>query len=105
MDEAAKAAPDDLKVLLLRAVTNEALPRFLGRKRVAHQQLEELERRVAADAAKLDAADRQLLYLNAGQAASEAGETERARALWQRGLTIKADARLKKEIQAALARE
>lgn len=105
MDEAAKAAPDDLKVLLLRAVTNEALPRFLGRKRVAHQQLEELERRVAADAAKLDAADRQLLYLNAGQAASEAGETERARALWQRGLTIKADAKLKKEIQAALARE
>ena len=35
MDEAAAAAPNDANVLLLRAVTNEALPVFLGRRKVA----------------------------------------------------------------------
>ena len=42
MDEAAAAAPNDADVLLLRAVTNEALPVFLGRRKVARAQLDEL---------------------------------------------------------------
>ncbi len=42
MDEAAAAAPDNGDVLLLRAVTNEALPVFLGRRKAARAQLDEL---------------------------------------------------------------
>jgi len=103
MDEAATTAPNDAHVLLLRAVTNEALPVFLGQRKVAHKQLIELVALVEKDPAKLSPADRQLLYLNAGEAAQRAGEKARARELWKRGLTITADAKLNGEIRAALA--
>jgi Tfp pilus assembly protein PilF len=52
--------------------------------------------------AKLKPADQQLLYLNAGEAAKRAGDKERARELWKRGLTITADEKLTAEIQAAM---
>ena len=103
MDEAAAAAPNDANVLLLRAVTNEALPVFLGRRKVARAQLDELLALLAKGSAKLKPADQQLLYLNAGEAAKRAGEKERARELWRRGAALKADAKLTQEIAAALA--
>ena len=103
MDEAAAAAPNDADVLLLRAVTNEALPGFLGRRKVAHTQLDELLALLEKGSAKLKPADQQLLYLNAGEAAKRAGEKERARELWRRGAALKADAKLTQEIAAALA--
>ncbi len=104
MDEAVAAAPGDADVALTRAVTNEALPIFLGRRKVARAQLDELLALVEKDPAKLGPADRQLLYLNAGEAARHAGDKERARHLWQRGLTITANAKLSAEIREALAR-
>ena len=104
MDEAAAAAPNDANVLLLRAVTNEALPVFLGRRKVARAQLDELLALLAKGSAKLKPADQQLLYLNAGEAAKQAGEKERARELWRQGAALKADAKLTQEIAAALAR-
>jgi hypothetical protein len=102
MDEAAAAAPNDAKVLLLRAVTEEALPVFLGRRKAAREQLNELVALLEKDPLKLPPADQQLLYLNAGEAAQRAGEKARARALWERGLAIAADAKLKAEIRTAL---
>ena len=104
MDEAVAAAPGDADVALTRAVTNEALPIFLGRRKVARAQLNELLALVGKDPAKPGPADRQLLYLNAGEAARHAGDKERARDLWERGLTITADAKLNAEIREALAR-
>ncbi|MBA3544565.1 MAG: hypothetical protein H0T83_09040 [Chthoniobacterales bacterium] len=103
MDEAAAAAPKNANVLLTRAVTNEALPVFLGRRKAARAQLEELVAQVEKDPAALKPADKQLLYLNAGQAAQHAGDKKRATELWQRGLGIVADAKLTAEIKAALA--
>jgi exonuclease VII small subunit len=103
MDEAAAAAPNDGDVLLLRAVTNEALPAFLGRRKVARAQLDELLSRLEKGSAKLKPSDQQLLYLNAGEAAQRAGDKERALALWRRGAALKADAKLTEEITAALA--
>jgi hypothetical protein len=103
MDEAAAAAPNNADVLLLRAVTNEALPVFLGQRKVAHAQLDELLARLEKGSAKLKPADQQLLYLNAGEAAKRAGDKERARELWRRGAALKADAKLTQEITAALA--
>ena len=103
MDEAAAAASDDARVQLTRAVTNEALPTFLGRRKVARQQLDQLVALVERDPAKLKPADQQLLYLNAGEAAKRAGDKERARELWRRGAALKADAKLTQEIKTALA--
>ena len=103
MDEAAAGAPENAPVLLTRAVTNQALPVFLGRRKVARAQLEELVTMVEREPEKLKPSDRQLLYLNAGQAAQHAGDRARAVELWQRGLTIKADARLTQEIRTAMA--
>jgi hypothetical protein len=102
MDEAAAAAPNGADVLLLRAVTNEALPVFLGRRNVARAQLNELVGLVEKGSAKLKPADQQLLYLNAGEAAKRAGDKERARKLWLRGLTITADEKLTAEIRTAM---
>jgi len=103
MDEAAAAAPGDAHVQLTRAVTNEALPTFLGRRKVAREQLDQLVAQVEKDPAKLKPADQQLLYLNAGEAAKRAGDKERARELWRDGAALKADAKLTQEIKTALA--
>jgi hypothetical protein len=103
MDAAAAAAPQNASVQLTRAVTNQALPVFLGRHGVARAQLDGLVMQVKKNPEILSPAKRQLLYLNAGQAARRAGEKARATELWQRGLTIKADGKLTAEIETALA--
>src|SRR4030095_6664419 len=103
MDEAAAAVPNGADVPLLRAVTNEALPGFLGRRKVAHTQLDELLALLEKGSVKLKPSDQQLLSLNAGEAAKRAGDKERARELWRRGAALKADAKLTQEIAAALA--
>lgn len=102
MDEAAAAVPDNGNVQLTRAVTNEALPVFLGRRKVAREQLEQLVAQIEKDPAKLAPADQQLLYLNAGEAAKKAGDPVRARELWQRGAALKSDPKLTGEIETAL---
>ena len=103
MDEAAAGAPENANVQLTRAVTNEALPIFLGRRKIARAQLDELLAMVEKDPAKLKPADQQLLYLNAGEAAKRAGDKARAAELWRRGAAINADAKLTREITTALA--
>lgn len=103
MDEAAAAAPGNASVQLNRAVTNEALPAFLGRRKIAREQLDRLVLQVENDPAALTPADRQLLYLNAGEAAQRAGDASRAHALWQRGAALQADPRLTQEIASAIA--
>lgn len=104
MDEAAAAAPADANVQLNRAITNAAMPAFLGRRKVAREQLDQLVVQVEKNPAALTPADQQLLYLNAGEAAARVGDPGRARLLWQRGLAIAADQKLSKEIQEALDR-
>jgi hypothetical protein len=103
MDEAAAAVPENGNVQLTRAVTNEALPVFLGRRKVAREQLEQLVVQIEKEPAKLAPADQQLLYLNAGEAAKKAGDPARARELWQRGAALKSDPKLTAEIETALA--
>ncbi len=103
MDEAAAAAPENARVQLTRAITTNAFPAILGHRKEARAQLEKLVAEVEKKSDKLSATDRQLLYLNAGEAAQKAGETDRARTLWKRGLKIEGDAKLSAEIKAALA--
>ena len=102
MDAAAAAAPGNARVQLIRAVTNEALPIFLGRRAIARQQLDALVVQVEADPERLNPSDRQLLYLNAGEAAKHAGNSARAAELWRRGIAIDADPTLTRQIKATL---
>jgi tetratricopeptide (TPR) repeat protein len=102
MDAAAAAAPNDARVRLLRAVTNEAFPKALGRSGIAREALETLVTAVEKDPAKLKPQDRQLLYLNAGEAAQKAGDNARAQELWKRGFELGADPRLTAELRTAL---
>ncbi len=103
MDEAADAAPNDARVQLLRAVTNEALPTLLGRRQIARQALDRLVASVEKDPGKLKPSDQQLLYLNAGEAAERAGDKGSAAELWRRGGLLKADPKLTQEIETARA--
>lgn len=103
MDEAAAAAPNDARVLLLRAVTNEAFPKVLGRASLARSSLEALVGQVERDPSRLKISDRQLLYLNAGEAAQRAGDPARAAELWRRGAALRGDAHLQDELNQALA--
>ncbi|MGH8164748.1 MAG: hypothetical protein ACREP1_10480, partial [Rhodanobacteraceae bacterium] len=66
--------------------------------------LDDLVAAVEKNPEKLNPSDRQLLYLNAGEAAEKAGEKTRATDLWQRGLALHADEKLTGEIRTALAR-
>ncbi len=102
MDEAAQAAPNEARVALLRAVTYEAFPAILGRREVAREALERLVAAVEKEPGKLPPRDRQLLYLNAGEAAQRAGDAARARVLWRRGALLSSDPKLAREIAAAL---
>ncbi len=102
MDEAAAAAPNDAKVQLLRAVTYEAFPSVLGRRQIAREALDHLVIVIEKEPQRLSPNDRELLYLNAGEAAQKTGDHARARELWERGVALAADPGLTAEIRAAL---
>jgi tetratricopeptide (TPR) repeat protein len=103
MDEAAAKVPENARVQLLRAVTFEAFPSVLGRRKIAQHALDNLVAEIAQHPEKLRPADQQLLYLNAGEAAEKSGDKTRATKLWRRGLTLAGDPKLTAEIHAALA--
>jgi hypothetical protein len=102
MDSAATAAPDNARVRLVRAVTNESMPFFLGRRKVARDELYALTEIIQRDPTKLAANDQQLLYLNAGLAAKQDGDKETAVKFFRLGLTKPADPKLTAELNAAL---
>jgi hypothetical protein len=104
MDEAVAATPNDAHVRLVRALTNQSLPFFLGRRAAARQDFEELVAIVSKNPEKLAPGDRQLLFLNAGIVAKQGGDKERASDLWKRGLRTPVDPKLTQELNAALAR-
>jgi hypothetical protein len=102
MDEAVAATPDDAHVRLVRALTNQSLPFFLGRRAAARQDFEELVAIVSKNPEKLAPGDRQLLFLNAGIVAKQGGDKVRASDLWKRGLRTPVDPKLTQELNAAL---
>ena len=104
MDSAATAAPANARVRLVRAVTNQSMPFFLGRRKVARDELYALTEIIQRDPTKLTANDQQLLYLNAGLAAKQDGDKETAVKFFRLGLTKPADPKLTAELNAALAK-
>jgi tetratricopeptide (TPR) repeat protein len=103
MDEAVAATPDDAHIRLVRALTNQSLPFFFGKRTAARQDFEELVAIVSKNPEKLAPGDRQLLFLNAGIIAKQGGDKERALDLWRRGLLTPVDPKLTQELNAVLA--
>ena len=104
MDAAAEAAPHNAQVRLVRALTDEALPFFTGREKMARTEFLALAEMASHDRAGLEPRDWQLLYLNAGQAAQKQGEKETAAKYFRLGLTKTSDPNLTAQLQAALAK-
>lgn len=104
MDAAVATAPGDPHVRLVRAVTNAALPSFLGRRSFAHEELEALLALADRAETNFTAREQQLLYLHAGQIAKQNGDKPRAAELWNRGLRTPADPNLTDKLKAELAR-
>lgn len=102
MDEAVAAAPNDVHVRLVRAVTNQALPFFLGRKKFANDELNALLAIAASDEKRFDQRELQLLYYHSGLAANQRGDTMRAAQLFRKASEYPADATLVAKIKAAL---
>ena len=104
MDEAVNAAPDNARVRLVRALTSESLPFFLGRHKAARDEFYALVEIVHRDPSRLSGNDQQLLYLNAGLVAKGDGDKQMAAKFWRLGLTKPADPKLTAELNAALAK-
>jgi len=104
MDEAASAAPANARLRLVRALTNQSLPFFVGRRKAARDELFALAEIIQRAPTKLSANDQQLLYLNAGLAARESGDKATAMRFWRLGLTKPADPKLTAELNAALTK-
>jgi tetratricopeptide (TPR) repeat protein len=102
MDEAVAAAPNDLHVRLLRALTTLALPSFLSRRKSAQGDFEALLAMLSKDPDKLSAADQQTIYYNAGVAAQKSGNAARARELWKDAAKHPIDPALAEKVNAAL---
>ncbi len=103
MDEAAAADASNVRVRLTRALTNRALPFFVGRQKSSQNELLDLAAIVQRTPEKLDGFNRQVLFLEAGRVARDRGDKARATQWWKLGLTNHADPKLTAQLRAALA--
>ncbi|MEY2480602.1 MAG: hypothetical protein QOI04_1529 [Verrucomicrobiota bacterium] len=104
MDEAVAAAPRDATVRLVRALTEDAVPFFFGRKKMAREDFEIALSILAKDPGALEDADKQRLYYGAGEMEKTAGDSARAKELWKNAAHYPVDAALAAKVNAALAK-
>lgn len=104
MDQAVAAAPNDVSVRFLRALTTQALPAILGRRQSTREDFEILVTTIGKEPDKLNSADQQTLYYNAGLAAKQSGDTTRAVNLWKKAEQHPVDPALANKVNAALAK-
>ncbi len=104
MDEAVAAAPAEPKVRLARALTNSALPGFLGRASSARADFALLARAAERTPERFDTADLRVIYYQAGLAAKTAGDRARAAAYFRQALRHEGDPALTAKLNAELSR-
>ena len=105
MDEAVAATPNDSHVRLVRALTSQSLPFFLGRGKTAREDFATLAKSAIRDPSALEPGDLQLIFYHGGNAAFEAGDRSRAIDLWKRAAAHPVDSDLAAKIQAALRKQ
>ncbi len=102
MDAAVTAAPDNPRVRLVRALTTDSLPFFLGRKQSTAADFEWLVASARANPQQFTEGDLQTIYFSAGNAAKVRGDHAQAIALWKQAALHPADAGIRAKISAAL---
>jgi tetratricopeptide (TPR) repeat protein len=103
MDEAVAAAPNEPKVRLTRALTNQALPGFLGRSGSAREDFRVLAAAAEQTPQKFERGDLQLIFYNAALAAKKNGDRTRAAELLRKAQRHSADATLARKVEAEIA--
>ena len=104
MDAAVGAAPGDLEVRFVRAVTTYRLPSFFHRKEQSQEDFDKLAKQ-AAESAKSGSLDPRLaaasLYYH-GNFLNESGQTTAAIAAWKKAIALSPDSRAARESRDAL---
>ncbi|MGI9089448.1 MAG: hypothetical protein ACR2HH_17185 [Chthoniobacterales bacterium] len=103
MDEAVAAAPNEPKVLLVRALTNSALPAFLGQAASSRRDFARLAEIAENAPSKFQEGDLQVIYFQAGFAAKTRGDRAGARVFFRKSLTHPADPALSEKARAELS--
>lgn len=104
MDAAVAAAPDDPHVRLVRALTTDSLPFFLGRKQSTAEDFEKLAAQARSRPHQFTEGDLQTIYFSAGNAAKARGDSAQAVELWKQAAEHPADAELAAKTKAALGK-
>lgn len=104
LDAAAKAAPANPRVRLLRAFTQQALPALVGRRSVAREDFRILLELAERDRSQLSDSDLQLAYFHAGEMEQAAGGHTRAQELYRRAARYPVDAKIAQKIDGALTK-
>ena len=105
MDRAVIADPKDSRVRLVRAMTTDALPFFIGRRAEAAQDFQRLAEEAHARPQGFSEGDLQMIYFFAGNAAKARGDRPAAVKLWNESTEHPGDPRLGEKARALLARE
>jgi hypothetical protein len=90
LDEAVRAAPDDLEVRFVRGMASYHLPRFLGREGVAAQDLALVSSRAedAVRSSELDLSTAAAALFHYGKLLKRRGDEASATELWRRAVTL-----------------
>lgn len=105
MDEAVAAAPEDLKVRLVRALTDQALPFFLGRKKSARADFIQILSILEKNPEALTRGDCQVVYFNAGITERAIGDPERGTQLLRKAAEYPVDPAMAAKVNAALEKK
>lgn len=103
MDDAVGAAPNDGHVRLVRALTTDSLPFFLGRRQATRDDFAALITLATKNPGHFSDDDLQTIYFSAGNRASADGDSARAINLWREALRHPADPEITVKTKRALA--
>lgn len=103
MDEAIRAAPDDGHVRLVRALTTDSLPFFLGQRQSTRDDFAALVAMAKKNSRQFSDGDLQTIYFAAGNRARADGDRRRAFNLWQEAARHPADRELDTKVKTSLA--
>lgn len=104
MDEAVSANPQDGHVRLVRALTTDSLPFFLGRRNATRQDFETLVATARKTPGQFTEGDLQVIYFNAGNVARSDGDAPRALDLWREAARHPTDHELAEKVNVSVAR-
>jgi tetratricopeptide (TPR) repeat protein len=105
MDDAVQLAPDHARVRLIRGLNNVHMPGWLGREKVALDDLTWLWKRIATAPAEFTEKQRQEVALQYGIALRKAKRTPEAVAAWKAGIAMNERTRYAAEMRKHLEKE